>query len=565
MDYLKKLQEKCKLTRDFMEKLDFLFEKLVSFGYIDKLDINKLEKKLYNNIDAVFFTADKSYDFKTGYYDAIKKELYIKDTKDLESMFLRVVYALTTTKVKENTYHVGYSTTSLSTMNYKQEHTNFGLNRAIVSNLVCRLLYTEPTTLSIVPTYRTYKKDFLGNGIESDNNIYFLEGQILKQLCYSLNIQEEDLYYHLFINPNKFLNKCINKVKTRNPNTLFELLDTASKYYSNYNKLLYLNLELDNNYIASKKRKPDEKQDELVEKERETILYRISKAILEMRPELEDDDIEDVSLSLTETINDFEEKIIDTVISIQNILVESLLNSEDLYSPIEFLIKQKQLSSLLIYKNEELEKSIYNTLTYKILNSYESSSTNRIEKIKYSIASEILSSEKYIKIYSNMEFNVLNNLNFSENEEIVALSVDGTFLQLLAIKGLNLSFRDLINNTELIKIDNLKFLLNSPMSIKSTNNIEKVYTYIKENFEEYKNLSIENLFITNILDTTLVIVLSNDKFEIFKMDIVNNNVSCIKVPFSEKYSVFDVSTVSYKAKMYKNHDEKPRSLFSFNI
>ncbi len=565
MDYLKKLQEKCKLTRDFMEKLDFLFEKLVSFGYIDKLDINKLEKKLYNNIDAVFFTADKSYDFKTGYYDAIKKELYIKDTKDLESMFLRVVYALTTTKVKENTYHVGYSTTSLSTMNYKQEHTNFGLNRAIVSNLVCRLLYTEPTTLSIVPTYRTYKKDFLGNGIESDNNIYFLEGQILKQLCYSLNIQEEDLYYHLFINPNKFLNKCINKVKTRNPNTLFELLDTASKYYSNYNKLLYLNLELDNNYIASKKRKPDEKQDELVEKERETILYRISKAILEMRPELEDDDIEDVSLSLTETINDFEEKIINTVISIQNILVESLLNSEDLYSPIEFLIKQKQLSSLLIYKNEELEKSIYNTLTYKILNSYESSSTNRIEKIKYSIASEILSSEKYIKIYSNMEFNVLNGLDFSENEEIVALSIDGTFLQLLAIKGLNLSFRNLVDNTELIKIDNLKFLLNSPMSIKSTNNIEKVYTYIKENFEEYKNLSIENLFITNILDTTLVIVLSNDKFEIFKMDIVNNNVSCIKVPFSEKYSVFDVSTVSYKAKMYKNHDEKPRSLFSFNI
>ena len=196
MNYLEKFKEKCKLTDDFIEKIDFLFEKLVSFGYVDSININKLAKRLYNNVNAVFLSSDKTYDYKTGYYDAITKELYIKDINDLESLFLRIVYAITTTPKKQDAYNVGYSTTFLSKLNYKQEHKNYGFNRAVVSNLVCRLLYTEPTTLSTVPTYRTYTNDFLGNGITTDNNIYFLEGQILKQLCFSLNIQEEKLYVY---------------------------------------------------------------------------------------------------------------------------------------------------------------------------------------------------------------------------------------------------------------------------------------------------------------------------------------------------------------------------------
>ena len=74
-----------------------------------------------------------------------------------------------------------------------------------------------------------------------------------------------------------------------------------------------------------------------------------------------------------------------------------------------------------------------------------------------------------------MEFNRLTNLDLDENTEIMALSVDNTFLQLIKVKDLNLPFRELRDNTELIKIDNLKFLLNSPLSIKGTQNIEKIY------------------------------------------------------------------------------------------
>ena len=160
-----------------------------------------------------------------------------------------------------------------------------------------------------------------------------------------------------------------------------------------------------------------------------------------------------------------------------------------------------------------------------------------------------------------MEFNRLTNLDLDENTEIMALSVDNTFLQLIKVKGLNLPFKELKDNTEIIKIDNLKFLLNSPMSISSTQNIEKVYTYIKTHHEKYKTIEIEKLYITNINDTTLVLVLSDDNFEIFKMDILNDEVNCIKVSLSETYGIFNSSSVSYSNKSYKNQPTETAKVF----
>lgn len=560
MDYLDKLKEKCKLNNDFIKKINYLFERLVHFGYIDKLNVNKLAKKLYNNVNTVFLSSDRNNDYKTGYYDAITKELYVRDINDLESLFLRLIYAITTTKKRENVYNVGYSTTSLSNLSYKQEHKNFGINRAVVSNLVCRILYTEPTTLSIVPSYRTYEKDFLGNGIDADNNIYFLEGQILKQMCFALNIQEEELYYHLFVNPSSYLDKILSKSKVENPDQLLAIFDRASKNYCNYNKLLYLNKLLDKNYLELKKTLPNEEVDESLLKENENIKYTIAKTILDFKPQ-EDDEIEDVELSLNETINELEDNMVQNIVNIQNILVDTLIISEDRYTPITFTIKQKQLSNLLIFKNEKLEESIYNTITYKVLNTFESSSSNLIEKMKYSIASEVLSSEKYIKVYNSMEFNRLTSLDLDDNTEIMALSIEGTFLQLIKVKDLNLQFKELKDNTELIKIDNLKFLLNSPIGIKGTQNIEKVYTYIKTHHEKYKTIEIEKLFITNINNTTLVLVLSDDEFEIFKMDILDDKIECNKVALSETYSIFNSSNVSYSNKTYKDQETENTKLF----
>ena len=258
-------------------------------------------------------------------------------------------------------------------------------------------------------------------------------------------------------------------------------------------------------------------------------------------------------------MNQLEEKIIKNVIDIQNILVKTLLDLEIKYSPIEFTIKQKQLSKMLIFTNKKLEDSIFNTISYKVLNTFENSSSNLIEKIKYSIASEVLSSEKYTKIYNKMDFNRLDGLNLPYNTEIIALSVDNTFLQLLKINNLDLPFKKLKDNTEIIKIDNLKFLLNSPISIKSTQDIEKIYTYLKNN--KYKSLNIENTFITNINNTTLVIVILDETFEIYKMDIINDKVKCNTLKMSEKYEVFNTSNISYSDKKYKNQTTNNQKVF----
>ncbi len=83
MNYLEKFQQKCKLDNDFIEKINFLFEKLINFGYIERYNINKFAKQLYLNVDAVFLSPDKTHDYKTGYYDAIKKEIYIRNINDL--------------------------------------------------------------------------------------------------------------------------------------------------------------------------------------------------------------------------------------------------------------------------------------------------------------------------------------------------------------------------------------------------------------------------------------------------------------------------------------------------
>ena len=58
MNYLDKLKEKCNLEDNFMNIIYQIFDKLLSFGYINKRQEKKLEKKLYDNIDVVIFGND---------------------------------------------------------------------------------------------------------------------------------------------------------------------------------------------------------------------------------------------------------------------------------------------------------------------------------------------------------------------------------------------------------------------------------------------------------------------------------------------------------------------------
>ena len=568
MNYLDKLKEKCKVEERFYSIVEGIFEKLLEFGYINKRQEKKLYRKLYENIDTILIGNNKQIDYKTGYYDAVKKELYIRDLNNIESVYLRIIYIITTTQISRDSFAVGYSIASLSKRNYKIEHKNFGINRAIVSNLVCRLLYTIPTALTIYPTYRAYQNDFLGKEITSDNDIYFLEGKLIRQICYCLNISEEDLYYNLFNFPTKNLNKILRKTKYENYDEILLKLDEISRTYSNYNKLTYFNKLLNDNYLNIKKNILSENVDE-VYKEQEKIKSAIYSTLEKYEIDMDDEEDENfnVEASLSEKISDFEELILNDITYIQNILVDFLLENENKYSVIEYVIKLKELEKMLIIKNEKLSTKIYETIVYKLLNSYEKTASNVIEKMKYSIVNEIVSSDKYIKIYKNLSFKRLNGLKLPENTAVVALTVDNSFLQLVTINSLNKQMKKLENNTNSIHLDNLSYLLNNPSIIKDISVVEKIFTSIRTKFNEFNNVTIENMYICNIESNILVVIAENDKFDILKVTIdKSDKINTKIVSTSETYNIFNLKDNTYNSNLPVLYDKRKsllKSLFSF--
>jgi hypothetical protein len=564
MNYLNKLKEKCNGDKKIYEIIDQIFEKLLEFGYVSRRQIKKLEKKLYNNIDTILIGNDVSIDYKTGYYDAVKKELYIKDLTNIEAVYLRIIYILTTTEISNDNYVVGYSDTILSKSDYKIRHQKFGINRAVVSNLVCRLLYTTPTTLSIMPTYRTYENDFLGNKISSDNDIYFLEGKLLRELCYISNMSEESLYSNLFISPKKYLVKFFKFSKFENHSDLLTLLDNISKDYSNYNKLVYLNRLLNNNYLNIKKNILNDKKIEF-KLEQTKIKLAIKNSIIPLiykDKKQEENENFDVETSLSEEINKLEEKILNNIAVVQNIFVDILINSSMKYSNIEYAVKLKELDKILIVTNQKLKDEICNTISNKLLSYFENTSSNLIDKMKYSLVNEILSSDKYVKIYKNMAFHKLNNLELPHNTELMAITVDNSFMQLVKITNLNLQIKDLNNNTENIKLDNLGYLLSNPASNKDIHKIEKIFTGIRNKFTEFNNVPIENMFMSVVLDVTLVVVMHNNSFSIIEIIDNKTEIECKKTNLSDAYNIFNLKDSNLPV-LYNKKETRMEKILSF--
>lgn len=565
INYLEKLKEKCIVNKEFYNIVEDIFNKLLEFGYTTPKKVKKLQKKLYDNIDVVLLGGDVKADYKTGYYDSVKKELYIKDLSNIESVYLRILYAITTTKTSKDNFDVGYSTASLSDIDYKIHHLNFGINRAVVSNLVCRLLYTTPTTLSIMPTYRTYENDFLGNKISSDNDIYFLEGILLRQICYILNLSEENLYLNLFEKPNKYLHKFFRKISEKNISLLLTLLDKISRNYSTYNKLVFLNKMLNENYINIKKRILDNDVKDL-ELEKENINLAIQTALEKVvSKKAQDDELQpNIESCLAEEILRLENEIINDITSLQSLLVTQLIESEEKYNSIDFAIKLKQLERILILKDEKLHDAIYNTISLKLMTTFEDTASNMVEKMKYSIINEILSSDKYIKIYKNMKFNKIESVNFEDKNTCLAvLSVDNSFLQLVKIDSLQKNMKDLRDNTVSLNIENMAYLLNNPSVTKDVHVFEQIFTIIHTKFPDFSNVRIENMFFVNVEKNILIIVMHDDTFTVLNVIPSGNSFNIKKSDISEFYSIFNLKNMSNLPVIYNKKETTLQKVLSF--
>lgn len=529
--YITRLKEKCNLKNEFVDNIYLLFDKLLTFSYITKFDINKLAKRLYNNIDLVIIgKKSNESDYKSGYYDAVKKELYIKDINNQSAVFYRLIYVLTTKENANNEFTIGYSKAVTSKTGYNIEHINYGLNRAIASNITCRLLYTLPETLSLVPTYRTYRNNFLGYDFSGDNDIYYVEGKILRQICLVYGLNEETLYVNLF--NDKFSKS--NVLNDYDLNEILHLLDLVSTDYSHYNKLCHYNKLLSDLYLKRKKLKLDDEKKLKEISNKEIKLNRTIKIIVNKIQNSTNEDIKETSLNAC--LDNLEEKILLNLSLIQTTLVNHLISKKPTLSSISYIKLLKEFEDILIVKNNELSNVIFTTIFNDIININETTCNNLVSKIKYSLANYMLSKEKYATLYKDVTFKIIEGIN-TDDSDICILISSGVLNELAYIKNLTNNISTLANNISFIESKNLKYLLNT--NVTKASEIEALFTTLKDSSYRYKNITIHDVYVYIAGNENLILVNCEEGTDILLAKINKDVFEFETLSLTETYSLIN--------------------------
>lgn len=531
-------QRKFNLDNEFMEIVDSLFNKLVEFGYIGNSQKNRLIERLNNNVNYVIIGTDDVYDYKSGYYDANKKTLYIKDVTNISAIYLRLLYAICTEEIDTHSYIVGFGTTKLSRSNYKLNHENFAINRAIFSNIVCKLLGNLPSNIGITVMPKSYSHNFLGYEISTTNDIYSFEGKILSEMCYALNIDEELLYPALFShNPKKSLERIFEKSGFETSAKFLKAFDKASRNYSTLSKLSYLAKILNLNYIEMKKNVLDESALEKLKNERSKVNSKIESILLKLN-DTEDLDT-DLENSLAETLENLEEEIIKNVTTIQNILADKIITTISHLSPYIYANRLQKFNTMLIFPNKKVSDTIFNTIIYKLMPDNELTAINLIQKLRYSLINSILFDDKFtdvskkIGFYANVK-DICPDLSIAH----IFVTVNDRFSHIVEISSLDKKMKKLENNCKVVPCDNLKYLLNSDYSNMYIEKIEKVVSSLKESFPQYKQTSLDSMFFFNAYNKDYLIVQEDKKVSIYLLQYNASGYLCVPVDVSDYFALF---------------------------
>ncbi len=567
---LNEFQMRFNLDDNFINIVESLFDKLIVFGYISRGMKNKLIQRLNDNVDYLYFQKDDKHDYKSGFYDADKKTMYIQNKKDISAIYLRVIYAVTSSEVDKNTHNMGFSTTYMSPDSYKLMYRNFALNRAVIANLVCRLTGTALSNIGLVPSYKTYSHNFFGYDILADNDIYAFEGRILSQMCFSIGIDEELFYSYLFSkSPVDAMNNMFEKTKFIDKIGFLTLFDNTSRKYSNYCKLNYLSDLLNKNYAKRRKYALDEKVIKTLENVETKIHRRIKDVIKSLNKDTnrkENDINYELETSLSATLEALEMEILENTVKIQDILASNIITGISYLSPYIYANKLKQFSSLVIMPNKKLDDAIYNTIMFKLVPDHETATTNIIQKIRYCLISDILETEKLTKVSNKIAFYRVESDLSHDHTEIAIVTVNNLFASIIKISDLNKSIYTLKNNTTNIQTTNLNYILNSDTAGKYTDKIEQIFSYLKGYFVHFKKFSLGDIFLFNISNKEYILVNTNNSVFLFVLTITNTAYSLSPLDLSSGFSLFNLKKVKGSASnlptLYK---EKNKFLGVFGV
>ena len=558
--YLNSLKDKLRLSNEVVDILYELLEKLRLAGYVSKSKEMDLVDKLYENVDRVLIGTEASEDFKSGYYDAYKKELYIKDISNKKAVYQRFLYAMTTKEIDTSKYMVGYSYTSMNKENFKLHHEGYGINRAVIANLASKLADSEKTDIGFNLVYTRYKTNFLGYDIISENDNYYFESNLFSQLCYALNIKKEIFYENLFSrSPIVEIEKEFANIDFDHKKYI-DLMDKLSRKYSNYNKLKHLANNLNDIQIKLQKLDKDDTSLEHKLLIQERKLKRDINSCIIKYTNIDEDKMED-EISIQEVLENMESFIISSVVEAQNILSEYLCDLEITEDAITFASRLKQYNNMLIIKEPKIEKLIYEIITEKVLKTNELTACNLIEKIKYSLVQELISTDKYNGVYKDFTFKKISSLN-EQNESYIVITSHGQFVQIVKVKDLDNRIQRLENNTEIILTDNFRHILNSDYMQVNVNKVEKIFTELKEKYNYFSKITTENInFFEKDNNYYLVMQYKNDvyvakatehlgEFDISMMEL-SENYYIFKEEFKKNESLLPV--------LYKGEE----NIFSF--
>lgn len=568
---LQEFQVRFNLDDKFMDIVESLFTNLLSFGYISKSIEKKLIQKLNDNIDYLFFGTDDEHDYKSGFYDADKKTMFLQNKTNVPAIYLRLLYAITSHEININTHNMGFSTTYMSNTSYKLMYRNFALNRAVIANLVCRITGTETQNIQLIPSYKTYTHNFFGYEILADNDIYSFEGNILSQMCFSTGIDEEIFYSHLFSkSPVDAMNKMFNKIKFIDITEFFTLFDNTSRIYSTYCKLNYFSNLLNKNYTQRKRKDLDEETIELLKISESKISGKIKNFIWSSskKNNNKDDDINfELETSLAGTLEDLEKNILDNTIKMQDILANNIITGISYLSPYLYANRLKEFNSLIILPNKKLEDAIYNTIMFKLVPDHETTTTNIIQKMRYCLISNILETEKFTKVSNKISFYKVEKEIAEDNEEISILTVNNIFANVIKITNLDKDISNLSNNTKTIETNNLKHISNTDTTGKYTDKISQITSYLKEYFAYFKKISLDDILSFNISEKEFIIVNMNSQIFLFELSNKEEQDKTIyslePLTLSSGFSLFDLkkkkSNISTLPTLYKEKNK----LFGF--
>ena len=534
-------EKKYNTSSFFVDVVSSLIDRLIEFEYIPKSKANYFIEKLFQNVKDIHFGNNKQYDYKSGYYDANKKELYIKDERNIPTVYLRLLYALTTSETDYNTYRSGYGITKLSKTSYKLDHKNFGINRAIISNLVYKLCNLMPASLQLIQTEKTYTHDFLGFNIESANDMYCLEGKLLAELCFVLDIDPQILYSGLFTrNPIKVLDNVFDKKKFDKKEQFLKLFDKISRKYNTYKKLAFLSKKLNDNYIEYKKHVLENDVDRIT-KEQQVIEAHINDVIKATFPSdnREDDEIE-FTTGLSEALEKLEAELRTNLIKFQDILADNIIKSNSHLPYAKYVNKLKCFNSMLIVPNKKITKTIQETILMKLMPENEVTGINLIQKIKYAIIESLLSDTSFTNISNTFSFyNITNFENSDTGSTLILLNSDRKFSEIVEVKGLNKSIKK-SNEYELkyIPLDNLKYIMNTSYSNNFIGNVETLYTSLRNSFEHFANISLDNIFVFDYENKNYLVVYNSYGASVVSYSRSSEGYSFNLLTLSEKYRVF---------------------------